>query len=103
MNPQLQSQPAFDQRGVDPLQAVTRRHFFGRCAMGLGGIALASMLGEKKLLGAGTGVSVNPMAPRQPMFAPRAKNIIFLFMAGGPSPVGLFCYKAQLAAFDGQP
>ena len=62
---------------IDPAQhlgALTRRHFFSRCALGLGGIALASMLGEKKLYGAGSSGGMpglpNPMAPRTGHHAP---------------------------------
>ena len=93
----------------DPAQhfaAVTRRHFFSRCTLGLGGVALASLLGERRLLGADTpaaGALPNPMAPRAPMFAPKAKNVIFLFMAGGPSQLELFDYKPRLAELNGQP
>src|SRR6266496_4272999 len=89
---------------IDPLQSLTRRHFFGRCAMGLGGIALASLLCERKLFGAAAaGASVNPMAPKAPHFKPRAKNIIYLFMAGGPSQLELFDYKPRLVELNGQP
>jgi len=87
----------------DPLCDITRRHFFGRCGMGLGGIALASMLGGRKLFGAGAGAENYPMAPRQPMFVPRAKNVIFLFMAGGPSQLELFDYKPKLVELNGEP
>src|SRR5580765_2402576 len=85
------------------LSLVTRRHFFTRCAMGLGGIALASLLSENRLLGAAPGGSPNPMAPRLPHFRPRAKNIIYLFMAGGPSQLELFDYKPKLVELNGQP
>jgi hypothetical protein len=95
---------------LDPAQhlgQVTRRHFFSRCAMGLGGIALASMLNERKLFGAGPATSMsplpNPMAPHAGHFAPKAKNVIFLFMAGGPSQLDLFDYKPKLAELNGQP
>jgi hypothetical protein len=85
------------------LHHITRRHFLSRCGMGLGGIALASMLNERRLYGA-TGESlVNPMAPKPPMFAPKAKNVIFLFMAGGPSQLDLFDYKPRLVDLNGQP
>ena len=103
MNPSSPSQHALAARDVDPLQALTRRHFFGRCLLGLGGIALGSMLGGKKLFGADRGVTTNPMAPQKPMFAARAKNVIFLFMAGGPSQLELFDYKPKLAELNGQP
>ena len=86
-----------------PLQANTRRHFFGRCAMGLGGIALASLLDGQKLFGATPGASTNPMSPRLPHFRPRAKKIIYLFMAGAPSQLELFDYKPKLVELNGQP
>jgi len=84
-------------------ELVTRRHFFSRCAMGLGGIALASLLSENRLLGAAPGASSNPMAPRLHHFRPRVKNIIYLFMAGGPSQLDLFDYKPKLVELNGQP
>ncbi len=85
------------------LHRVTRRHFLSRCAMGLGGIALASMLNERRLYGANGQPLPNPMAPKPPMFAPKAKNVIYLFMAGGPSQLDLFDYKPRLAELNGQP
>ena len=89
------------------LAAQTRRHFFSRCALGLGGIAMASMLNGRNARGAdvATGVTPlpNPMAPRAGHFAPRAKNIIYLFMAGGPSQLELFDYKPKLVELNGQP
>ncbi len=88
---------------ITSLQSLTRRHFFGRCAMGLGGIALASLLSDKPLLGAAPGASANPMAPKPPHFKPRARNIIYLFMAGGPSQLELFDYKPKLVELNGQP
>jgi hypothetical protein len=85
------------------LQDTTRRHFFGRCAMGLGGIALASLMNER-LLGAQPPAALpNPMAPKQPHFAAKAKNIIYLFMAGGPSQLELFDYKPKLLELNGKP
>src|SRR5439155_25910596 len=87
----------------ETLQSLTRRHFFGRCAMGLGGIALASLRSDKQLLGAAPGASANPMAPNPPHFKARARSIIYLFMAGGPSQLELFDYKPKLAELNGQP
>lgn len=43
----------------------------------------------------------NPLAPKQPHFAPKAKRVIFLFMAGAPSHLEMFDWKPQLAKFDG--
>ena len=70
------------------LQFVTRRHFFSRCTVGVGGIALASLLGAE--------------TSKQPHFPARIKNVIYLFMAGGPSQLDLFDYKPKLQQFDGK-
>jgi hypothetical protein len=79
----------------------TRRHFFKECGLGLGKIALASLLADKSLA-RGQSPATNPLAPRQPHFAPRAKSVIFLFMAGGPSQLELFDYKPELNRLHGQ-
>src|SRR5437016_11973484 len=89
-------------RGLDP-KLITRRWFFQQCGLGLGGIALASLLSERKLFGATPEPVANPMAPRPPHFKPRAKNVIYLFMAGGPSQLELFDYKPRLIELNGQP
>src|SRR5436190_22552783 len=85
------------------LPQLTRRHFFGKYALGIGGLALASLLDADKLLGAGSGAATNPMGPKAPHFPPRAKNIIYLFMAGGPSQLDLFDYKPKLVEPNSQP
>ena len=88
-------------------RTITRRHLFGNCAMGLGSIALASLLDESSS-GAATGGHVsNTTAPGprpvRPHHRPRAKNVIYLFMAGGPSQLELFDYKPKLVGLNGQP
>jgi len=88
-------------RGLDP-KLITRRWFFQQCGLGLGGIGLASLLSERKLFGA-TPAAANPTAPHPPHFKPRAKNVIYLFMAGGPSQLELFDYKPKLIELNGQP
>src|SRR5205823_13758393 len=80
----------------------TRRHFFKDCGLGIGKIALASLLTDKALTAAQP-PPTNPLAPRPPHFKPRAKSVIFLFMAGGPSQLELFDYKPELNRLDGQP
>jgi hypothetical protein len=65
----------------------SRRKFFRDCAGGIGTIALAQMLERD---GRAAAVEQNPLAPRKPHFAPKAKNIIFMFMEGGPSQLDLF-------------
>ncbi len=85
------------------LHHSTRRHFFSRCAMGLGSIALGSLLNDRRAMAADAAHLANPMSPKQPMFTPRAKNVIYLFMAGGPSQLELFDYKPKLVELNGQP
>jgi len=92
----------------DVLAALTRRQFFSRCGMGLGSIALASLLGDKlfaadSALRAPSSAFPNPFAPKPPHFPARAKNIIYLFMAGGPSQLELIDYKPKLVELNGQP
>ena len=85
------------------LRGLTRRHFFGRCALGLGSIALATLMREKAMLGSAPRSLANPLAPRPAHFTPRARNIIYLFMAGGPSQLELFDYKPRLVELNGKP
>src|SRR4051812_39813613 len=91
----------------DNLRSITRRHFFSQCRVGLGSIALASLLGESVRGAAVTTDSksqlTNPLTPRPGHFPARAKNIIYLFMAGGPSQLELFDYKPKLVELNGQP
>ncbi len=84
------------------LQAQTRRHFFADCGVGLGSIALGSMLAGDAWGATQPPDSQNPLAPRAPHFAAKAKRVIFLFMAGGPSQLELFDYKPKLQELDGQ-
>jgi len=81
---------------------ITRRWFFKECGVGLGPIALSSLLNQT-LFGAAARPSLsNPLAPKQPHFTPKAKNVIYLFMAGAPSHLDLFDYKPELAAWNGK-
>lgn len=85
-----------------PLRAA-RRYFFQQCQFGLGGMALASMLaGDSQAAGEQRSRATDPLAPLPTHFAPRAKNVIFLFMAGGPSQLELFEPKETLQQLDGQ-
>jgi hypothetical protein len=81
-------------------QSISRRWFLNQCQVGLGSMALAQLLGGQSPSAAAS-TALNPLAARDPHFAPRAKNVIFLFMAGAPSHLELFDYKPQLAKFDG--
>jgi uncharacterized protein DUF1501 len=78
---------------------LTRRWFFQECGVGLGAMALAQLLG---LRGTEARAGAAALAPKEPHFPAKAKNVIFLFMAGAPSHLELFDYKPQLAKFNGQ-
>lgn len=84
------------------LQAETRRHFFNQCGVGVGAIALSHLMTDSTRATYFDADS-NPLAPKPPHFPARAKRIIFLFMAGGPSQLDLFDHKPQLNALNGQP
>jgi hypothetical protein len=91
---------------MDPMQHLlqlqTRRHFFQQCGLGIGKMALASLLSEG-LLRAGEPSGFNPLTPRSPHFPARVKNVVYLFMAGGPSQLELFDYKPKLQELNGLP
>src|SRR5262245_47123194 len=74
---------------------IARRHFLRDCGVGLGGIALASLLEQT--------AAASPLAPKPPHFAAKAKRVIHLFMAGAPSQLDLFDHKPALAKLEGQP
>ena len=86
------------------LRAVTRRHFFRQAGFGIGAAALTSLLNHHALAEQSPPAvdAVNPLAPKPPHFAPKAKSIIYLFMAGAPSQVDLLDYKPKLQQYDGQ-
>jgi len=84
------------------LRESTRRHFFGQCAVGLGSIALTTLLREGAAAAPVRIRPDEPMAPRKPPFPARAKNVIFLFMAGGPSQLELFDDKPKLRELHGK-
>ncbi|MFN0123042.1 MAG: DUF1501 domain-containing protein [Blastocatellia bacterium] len=80
----------------ETLKDQTRRHFFKQAAgFGIGSLALNSLLNEQLL-------ATPPESPDGPPLAPKAKNVIFLFMAGAPSQLDLFDYKPALIKYDGQ-
>ena len=85
------------------LRDLTRRHFFGRCAMGVGSMALQSLMARDQPAAAVALDPLRPLSPRPPPRPARAKSVIFLFMAGGPSQLELFDDKPALRRLDGQP
>jgi hypothetical protein len=86
------------------LLGQTRRHFFGQCAVGLGTMALASLLSEDPLFGTAPPARGRSLADPRPTHHPaRATNVIYLFMAGGPSQLDLFDPKPKLTELHGKP
>lgn len=75
----------------------TRRHFFRDCGIGVGQLALASLLARTAT------ASENPIAPKPTHFPAKAKRVIYLFMAGAPSQLELFDYKPKLTELEGKP
>jgi hypothetical protein len=82
---------------------VTRRHFFSECGVGLGKIALGGLLSGSLASAARAAPQFDPLAPKAPHFAPKAKQVIHLFMAGAPSQLDLFDYKPELVKLEGKP
>ena len=84
---------------LDSLVQSTRRHFLKDSALGLGAIALSSLLGRNAF--AAPAAATNPLAARLPHFAPKAKRIIYLHLTGSPPNLDLFDYKPELVKRDG--
>ena len=78
----------------DQLKLETRRHFFRECGVGVGAMALSSILGRS---------STANDAASNPMTQARAKRVIYMFMAGGPSQLELFDHKPLLTELHGKP
>ena len=83
------------------LQLQTRRQLFSRCGIGVGKVALASLLSNGSMFAAPAS-SGNPLAPKKGHFPARIKNVIYLFMCGGPSQLELWDFKPDLQKFDGK-
>src|SRR4029450_1257879 len=91
------------QLSAHSLRHITRRHFFETASFGIGGLALASLMGDV------VRAQTQDTTPRPPgqvppglQFAPRARRVIYLFMAGAPSQIDLFDPKPALVKYDGQ-
>src|SRR5438874_562848 len=92
-----------NQQGHGSFCHRTRREFLWEAGAGFTGLALTALLSRDGFFaGPAPQTTANPLAPRPPHFTPRAKNVIFLFMYGGPSQVDTFDYKPQLYRLDGQ-
>src|ERR1700759_2614394 len=102
-------------RNMADLRRITRRHFFSECGVGVGKIALASLMfgGWNQMaaaaeLAAATQPTARPGGAQPKFFKglhfpARAKHVIYLFMAGAPSQLDLFDNKPTLVQYDGHP
>jgi hypothetical protein len=89
----------------ESLKAITRRHFFQQSGYGIGLLALSALLNESLFAEPAQAAdfrAADPLAVRPPHFPAKAKNIIFLFMAGAPSQLDLLDYKPKLNQYNGQ-
>ncbi len=82
---------------------LSRRAALKKASCGFGSLALASLLADQQASALPLGAGDHPLAIKPPHFAPRAKRIIFLFMAGGPSQMDTFDYKPLLQRDHGKP
>ena len=79
---------------LEHMRGITRRHFLRQSGTGIGAIALTALLGRD---------AFGAPSSQGPHFAPKAKRVIFLHMAGSPPQQDLFEYKPKLNELDGQP
>jgi hypothetical protein len=85
---------------LEYLQQITRRSFLHNAGkFCLGSIAFGSMAAS----GMASGAVLNPLAPRNPHYAPKAKRVIYLHMSGGPPHLDLFDYKPTLVEYNDKP
>src|SRR5687768_4454861 len=81
----------------------SRRDFLTRGGSGLSALALAHLLDSGATRASAAPAAKNPLAPKQPHYAPKSKSVIWLFMEGGPSHIDLFDPKPALEKYAGQP
>lgn len=91
---------------IQTIQSQTRRHFLEASGVGLGAMALAGMLQQDGVAAPGDASSsvneINPLAPRSPHFAAKAKRVIYLHLTGSPPHLDMYDYKPELVKRDGQ-
>ncbi|MEO0341014.1 MAG: DUF1501 domain-containing protein, partial [Bacteroidota bacterium] len=87
-------------------QKIDRRNFLTQTSLGLGTMALGSLLGSSTFGQQSTSpLQISPsemLLNNLPHFAPKAKRVVYLFMSGGPSQLDLFDYKPYLEKMHGQ-
>ena len=106
----MKNQDIQQEAQAEALRYLNRRHFLQQCGLSLGGMALGSLIGcgmlspkKEKVDGVAGNIDLsNPFLPRPPHFAPKAKSVIYLHMAGAPSQLELFDFKPELTKMNGQ-
>ena len=82
---------------------LTRRQLLSRCGIGLGSLALGSLMRDAGLVaGTQTAEGLDPLAVKAPHFPAKAKHVIHLYMSGGPSQLDTFDYKPALERYAGK-
>src|SRR5947199_1223238 len=109
----MSSSSSIDRPWGDPMNSTcchryevphSRRELLAKAGLGLGAMALGTLLDRDGLIaGEDVGRRRDPLAPKPPHFAAKAKAVISLFMQGGPSQVDTFDPKPMLGRFDGRP
>src|SRR3954465_13693879 len=89
-----------EEHSIETVQQMTRRHFFGRSAAGIGGVALSALFASHSSSSVASTSANGSTSPLQ--FNPRVKRVIYLFQAGGPAQQDLFDYKPLLNKNNGQ-
>ena len=91
---------------MTPLQRYylteSRREFLKHTGAGIGALGLASVLNGRLFAAPAAGGAGDPLAPIRPHIAPRAKNVIYIHLVGGPSHLELFDYKPELVKRSGE-
>ena len=84
---------------------LTRRDFLCKCGMGMGTLGFATLMAQTGAFvpAALAGEAINPLAPKAPQFAGRARRVIHFFLNGGPSHVDTFDPKPALEIYAGKP
>ena len=83
----------------------SRREILQDVAVGFGAMALNSILQTERVFGAESSMLPRTfdLKPKAPNFAPKAKNVIFIYIGGGPSTIDMFDPKPALVKYDGKP
>jgi hypothetical protein len=84
---------------IAQIHSQTRRHFLQSTGVGLGGLALSSLLAQD---GYANPAEINPLAPKAPHFAAKAKRVIYLHLTGSPPHLDMYDYKPELVKRSGQ-